>query len=168
MIPTIAKECSRFITESNGRYLVKNLPRNYLGFSKVKVRFKKQTTDFIESFNEAFKSKSHDLHQRAIFTYSDIEALDNDPDAEPFFVFPTDNYKIIFNPLVENSQNDYESYEKLSIQSDMVTDQLKLSYNSGSLMEAMEARCEIVIYGIPYYYAIRSSLIEDYKLFFGD
>lgn len=167
MIPTIASECSQFISESDGKCLVKNLPHAYQGFSKVKVRLKRQKTDFIENFNEAFKTKSHDLHQRAIFAYTNVEILSEESGYEPFYIFPINGYRIIFNPLVQNSQNDYKAYEKLSIDGDMVADQLKLSYEAGSLTEALSAKCEIVIYGVPYYYAIRSSLIEDYKLFFG-
>jgi hypothetical protein len=168
MIPTIANECSQFISESDGKYLVKNLPVSYQGFSKVKVRFKKQTTDFIENFNEAFKNKSHDLHQRAIFAYTDISLLTENRQQEPFYIFPINGYKVLFNPLVQNSENDFQSYEDLSIDGDIITDQLKISYEAGSLCEAMDSNCEVVLYGIKYYYAIRSSLISDYKLFFSE
>lgn len=166
MIPTISKECQQFLTESDGHYLVKYLPSVYEGFSKVKVRLGKNKTEFTENFNRAFEDTRPLLHQRAIFAYTDMAALGVcEPSLEPFYVFPVDGYKVLFNPAVK-AQSDYMEYDQLHIDGDIVSDQLKMSYQSGQLLEAIGARCEIIIYGISHYYALRSSLIEDYSLFF--
>jgi hypothetical protein len=167
MIPTISNECSQFLTESNGNYLVKQLPSAYQGFSKVKVRLGKNKKGFVENFNRAFEDRRPSLHQRAIFAHANINLLQETQErTEPFYIFPIDGYSIMFNPAVTDSSTDYTEYEKLHIDGDIVSDQLKMSYQSGSLSEALRSNCEIIIYGIPYYYALRSSLIEDYALFF--
>ena len=87
---------------------------------------------------------------------------------EPFYVFPIDGYKILFNPVVQNSQTDYKQYDTLDIDDQLVTDQLRLSYRTGTLHEATALNCEVIVYGISHYYALRASLIEDYKLFFNN
>jgi hypothetical protein len=166
MLPTISTECSQFLDDANGKYLVRSLPKKYEGFVKVKVRLKKQKTDFIESFNKAFKNKRSDLHQRAIFTYGDINTLKIEENEEPFFIFPINGYKLIFNPVVNHVQEDYSAYDKLSIEPDIISEQLKMSYRSGTLVEALNAKCEIVVYNIPYYYAVRASLVQNYLNFF--
>lgn len=171
MIPTISKECAQFLQESNGQCLIKKLPVKYQGFARVKVRLSKGKTEFTENFNRAFQTKTHELHQRSIFAYTDmevvLESIDS-PKMEPFYIFPVDGYKVLFNPAVQNSQTDYGDYDQLHIDGQLVTDQLKLSYKAGTLKEATESNCEVIIYGIPYYYAFRASLIEDYNLFFNN
>lgn len=163
MIPTIANECSQFITESTGRYVVKNLPKKYQGFSKVKVRVGKTKDKISENFNIAFKDRSYKIHERAIFAYTNINLLTNENDKEPFYIFPIDGYKILYNPEVKNLQTAYESIE---IDNDLMTDVLSMSYDSGELSEVISHQCEIIFYSIPYYYAIRSSLVDDYHAFF--
>ena len=171
MIPTISRECSQFLQESGGRCLVKSLPTKYQGFAKVKVRLKRYKTEFSENFNRAFENNTHELHHRSIFTYTNIAALSESTllhNVEPFYVFPINGYRVLFNPTVKNSQKDYKNYDQLHISGQLVSDQLQLSYKEGSLREATEANCEVILYGIPYYYAFRASLIEDYKLFFNE
>lgn len=162
MLPTIVNECSQFLTESDGNYIIKNLPRTHQGFAKIKVRLGKRKTKFTESFNRAFETTKHDLHHRAIFAYTNDSLLQEDSNLEPFFIFPINGYEFIYNPMVCNSSEDYS---KINMSSDLITDLLKLSYQTGTLSEALQFKCEIVFYGIPYYYAIRQSLIEDYHNF---
>jgi hypothetical protein len=170
MIPTIANECGQFLQESNGQYLIKNLPTKYQGFAKVKVRLSKGTTNFTENFNRAFKNRKYHLHQSSIFAYTSAKILEgvSTINAEPFYIFPIDGYKVLFNPAVKNIGDDYGDYDQLHIDGQLVTDQLKLSYQAGTLREANESNCEVIIYGISYYYALRVSLIEDYQLFFNN
>lgn len=171
MIPTISKECGQFLRESNGQYLIKALPTIYQGFAKVKVRISKRTSNFAENFNRAFENKKYHLHQRSIFVYTSagtLTEMDTTSDVEPFYIFPTDGYKVLFNPTVKNIGDDYSDYDQLHIDGQLVSDQLKLSYQAGTLQEATKSNCEVIIYGISYYYALRASLIEDYKLFFNN
>lgn len=166
MIPTLREECFEFLNESNGNYLVKNLPKKYQGFARVKVRLGRTKNQFEENFNQAFESRKKRLHQSGIFAYPDITWLEPQSEAEPFYIFPINGYQLIFNPVVKNSKNDYDFVDDMHISQQIITDQLQISYQSGTLLEAMEHKCEIIIYGIPYYYAIRATLIDDYKQFF--
>lgn len=171
MIPTISRECSQFLKESNGQCLIKKLPKEYQGFARVKVRISKGRTGLIENFNRAFKEETHELHQRSIFAYTNMQMVEesiDSPKLEPFYVFPIDGYKIMFNPAVQNLHTDYEDYDQLHIDGELVADQLKLSYYTGTLLEATKSNCEVIIYGIPYYYALRASLIDNYNTFFNN
>jgi hypothetical protein len=163
ILPTIKKECSDFLNESNGEYIVKNLPKNYDGFAKVKVRLGKKSTKFSKNFNTAFRDKMSKLYQRAIFTYTDISKLESIIIEEPFFIFPINGYKYIFNPEIEDSKKDYN---ELNINDILIAELLELSYQNNNLNEAFNYKCEIIFYNISYYYAIRASIVEDYKLFF--
>lgn len=164
MIPTIANECSEFLDASNGHYIVKNLPNHHQGFTKVKVRLGKSRTDFSKSFNKAFEETRHGLHESAIFGYTDIDLLTESPATELFYIFPINGFKFIYNPEVENSDVDYTN---IGVSGDLITDLLQLSYQTGSLREAVKSKCEIIFYGIPYYYALRESIVTDYVEFFG-
>lgn len=170
MIPTISNECSQFLRESEGRYLIKNLPCKYEGFARVKVRVSKGKTKFTESFNSAFENKKYHLHQRSIFAYTDYSILTemSAPNKEPFYVFPIDGYEVLFNPVVQSIRTDYKEFEQLHIDGRLVEDQLKMSYKAGTLREAIDSHCEVIIYGISHYYALRASLVEDYATFFND
>lgn len=168
MIPTISNECSQFLKESNGQYLVKNLPKKYQGFAKVKVRLRKQKTGFGENLNKAFEDEKSHLHQRSVFAYTDTSMLSDTPDTEPFYIFPIDGYSVMFNPVIKDAEKDYNQYNELKIDNEIISDQLKISYQTGSISEAINSSCEIIIYGIPYYYALRVSLVEDYNLFFNN
>ena len=161
MIPTIENECSEFLDSSNGHYIVKNLPIHHQGFAKVKVRLGKAKTDFAESFNRAFESTRHGLHESAIFGYTDAGLLHPNNSTELFYIFPINGFKFIYNPVVEDSNTDYNG-----VSGELVSDLLQLSYQTGTLSEAMKSKCEIIFYGIPYYYALRKSIVTDYAEFF--
>lgn len=158
MIPVIASECSQFLSECNDNYIIKPLPKTYHGFCKVKVRFGNRQNDFTDSFNEAFKDNSRELHKRAIFAYTDNRIVSASDDEDPFYIFPINGYKLLYNPIIQNSE---EAYSDIGINNALITELLKLSYTSGNLAEAFSHNCEIIIYNIPYYYAIRSSILDD-------
>lgn len=173
MLPTLINECSQFLTSSYGLPLQKNLPIHSDGFRKVKVRKKKKlNSDFIELFNEVFEDHE-DLYQRAIFassvTPNPIDTL------EPFYIFPIDGFKFVYAENVSNTSDTYkEVFDKLMRNLDNVQgieiflDVLRFNYKKDDLRLGIESGSEIIIYGIPYYYAIRKSIIDDYRKFFYD
>jgi len=174
MLPTIEKECSIFLKESNGYPLLKNLPTNNDGFRKVKVRKKKNVSDNLTNvFNETFKDYN-DLLQRAIFAYT-IISFDpsEDLEYEPFYIFPINGYKFLYAEGVVNTTESYkntldkllETYGENGIKT--FQELLKYQYSFTKLGDALNSYSEIIIYDIPYYYAIRYSLIEDYQKFVG-
>lgn len=162
MIPTINEECGEFLKQSNGNYLIKNLPRNYMGFTRVKVRLSRKRTQFIEDFNRAFDDKRKEFYGSSIFAYSRKELLVEEEGKEPFYIFPIDGFKHIYNPLVSNVEDELNCPELKG----MVTELLDISYVTEPLHKALSNSCEIIFYNIPYYYAVRKSLVGNYHKFF--
>lgn len=164
--------CTDFLNESNGLPLLKNLPLNYNDLHKVKVRWKKSVNTFSEAFNHAFKHEQDGLRQRAIFTNgagSLQEAADNQ---EPFYIFPIDGYKYTYSKEVENSSEEYKKtfdavFEQFGNDKgqaiDIITELLKFTYTNNNLREGIEQGAEIIIYNIPFYYAVRVSKFEEYN-----
>jgi hypothetical protein len=172
MLPTITEECSQFLQESNGFPLLKNLPVDNHGFRKVKVRKKKkQQNVLIEAFNETFNNHSN-LMERSIFAHgmnSFIPVCSDE--VEPFYIFPINGYKFLFAENVANTTEVYkttlatliENYGEKGLK--IFKEVLKYQYTFDNLIEGLATNSEIIIYDIPYYYAIRYSLIENYENF---
>jgi len=168
----IKTTCINFINESNNLPLLKNLPINYNDLHKVKVRWKKSVNTFSEAFNQAFKHEQGGLRQRAIFTNgaSSLQAVLDDQ--EPFYVFPIDGYKYTYSKEVENSSEEYKKtfdavFEQFGNDKgqaiDIITELLRFTYANNNLHEGIEQGAEIIIYNIPFYYAVRTSKFEDYN-----
>jgi len=167
----IMAQCSRFLEESAGLPIVKYLPENYNDFQKVKVRKRKQTNSFSDMFNRAFTHELEGLRERSIFanglaTYEQTMVENSDP----FYIFPIDGYKYLYSKEVENSTQEYKAVLE-SILGEMgeksgkavFTDLLRFTYISEDLSEGIESGAEIIIYGIPYYYAVRKSQVDNYN-----
>ena len=172
----IIKECSEFIKESQGSPLIKLLPAIGSDSRKIKVRAKKHSSKFNDLFNSVF-SEHADLRSRCIFahgkTYSSTLVETSDESLDLFYVLPINGYKYMYTPDVTNSYETYTEslnllYEKVSTdQADaMFKDILKFSYVNSNLVEGIENGCEIILYGIPYYYAIRTSSVKSYSTLF--
>jgi hypothetical protein len=165
MIPTISKECGQFLEESKMIPLIKMLPSKGETFRRVKVRKKDWDSTFISSFNKAFNTYKN-LMQRSVISQNVLENIDG---KEMFYIFPIDGYKFLYSPLVDNSKNHYESlFNKLSDclkenSADMFVDIIRNQYVSENLGMALKNNYELIIYDIPYYYALRKSIVDDYK-----
>ena len=171
MIPTLLNECSDFLIQSNGLPLIKNLPKSYEGFKKVKVRKKHNTKQYVETFNESFTSYN-DILNRSVFANTAEQCTD---DREPFYIFPTNDFKFMYNPLVDNTQIHYEksfntitSWLNESDGKKVFSDVIKTHFISNDLEFGISSKSEIIIYGINYYDGLRKSLIDDYKKFIYD
>ena len=172
MLPTIEKECSEFLSASKGFPLLKNLPVDNHGFRKVKVRKKKKKqNELLNAFNETFNSHA-DLMERSVFSHS-ILSFDpaNSDGLEPFYIFPIDGYKFMYAYNVSNTTEAYretlstlvENYGEKGIKT--FKEVLRYQYSFDNLVEALTSNSEIIIYDIPYYYALRCSLVENYENF---
>ncbi len=171
----IAERCSDFIAESDGHPLLKNLPSEYGDYHKVKVRLRKNrkqdTREFAERFNNAFKDSVRNLRERAIFSNGVATfRVSEDPDQEPFFIFPVDGYDYMYSREVENSSTNYKSafdsiLEQLGTNEaeNIITELLKFNYTQDKLTEGIESGSEIIIYNIPYFYAIRVQTVDNYQ-----
>lgn len=170
VLTTIRSQCENFLAETDGLPLLKNLPSSYDDFHKVKVRKRKRTGDFVETFNEAFDEEFSELRQRAIFANGEVSLKESTNDEEPFYIFPINGYKYMFCTEVQNSNQQYQSVFE-SILSTLETtaaeetfrDLLKFSYKSTDIVEGITSGAEIIIYGIPYYYAVRQSMFVEYE-----
>lgn len=167
-IHIIQESCSQFLTESAGLPLFKALPRTYGTFHKVKARMKKRNDNVGEAFNKAFETKYTKLSQRAIFAYTQLQQINEN--VEPFYVFPINGYKFLYSKEVTNSSSDYkevidtlfEQFDNSSKAVEIVTDLLKYTYSSHNLHEGLSSESEIILYGIPYYYAVRVHDVPQY------
>lgn len=155
----IIQECSTFIKESQGLPLLKNFPTQYDDFHKVKMRQRKKHDEFYKTFNEAFNNPN--LRQRSITVNGESTFIPESKDLEPFYVFPIDNYKFLYSLEVTNSKQDYREAFELVVETfhdkEIVEDLLKYSYTSKNLLEGIEHGSEIIIYNVPYCYAVRVS-----------
>ena len=163
----INQVCSIFVEESKGLPLLKNLSTKYFDIQKVKVRKKNSSNTFVNTFNEAFEEELDNLHQRAVFANGLDSFEPADPISEglePFYIFPINGYRFMYSSEVENSNQDYKKvfdsmFEQFGDErgKDVVTDLLKFTYCHENLYEGIEKGSEIIIYNIPYFYAIRAT-----------
>ncbi len=170
MLPTITQECGLFLLESKGKPLVKALPRHSDGYRKVKVRKKKTKDEFVHKFNESFFTEFNDIRNRAVFVNGQQP---QSPDVEDFYIFPIDGYRFMYSPEVFNSSELYkDTFDKLIRTAgknngmEIFTEMLQLSYTYDDLPRAIDSGCEIIIYDISHYYAVRKSLVDDYSNWF--
>jgi len=168
----LAHECSDFL--SSCKYpLIKVLKKetNCRNIKKVKVRTKRRKDTFIKHFNEAF-SMHNNIHGRSVFCNGKHSEIRND-EYEKVYVFPINGFRFLYNPDVEY----HLEYEKIrnqiqestslpSTEADkLFIDMLEYSYknNNISLSDAAFNGNEIIIYNIPYYYAIRKNKFQYYE-----
>jgi hypothetical protein len=157
----IINECSQFIEESGGSPLFRALPVTYPDMHKVKVR-KKKTNSINESFDRAFNEYHPLLRQRAVFTHGSVSDIVLERDTEPFFVYPIDGYKFMYSVNVTNSSQQYQQVFESIIDTvgdtngpSTISDMLKFTYVHDHISEGIASGAEIVLFNIPYYYAIR-------------
>jgi len=174
-INLISEECSQFIQEVGDTPLLKNFPDTYDDFHKVKVRKRKQRKQdpkgFSKMFNKAFEDSIHNLRERAIFAYSQDTFLESvDPTQEAFYIFPIDGYEFMYSKEVQNSSVNYKTafdsiMEQLGTNEggNIISELLKFNYTNNNLIEGIQSGSEIIIYNIPYFYAIRKRSVSDYN-----
>lgn len=162
----ILVECSTFLEMSGGLPLLKNLPCHYEDFRKVKMRMRKKKAkdDFAKTFNEAFDEIPH-LRQRAMFANGPSSFLAESGEREPFYVFPTNGFKFMYSLEVTNSSTDYMKafdtiLEQFHGDNKLMEQVLKYTYTQEHLVEGIEHGSEIILYNMPYCYAIRKSVGE--------
>ena len=167
----VVEYCSDFINESEGMPLFKSLPASYNDVHRVKVRFHKKKNEFTETFNQAFTDEIMNLRQRAIFASGSPSTIQVEESMEMFYIFPKNGYKFLYNKEVANSNEDYrQAFDTILEQLggnnqeaiQIIADLLKYTYTSQNLVEGIENGSEIILYNIPFYYAVRSSSFPEY------
>lgn len=153
----IAAECQSFLNSGAQSPLFKLLPESGPTFYKVKIRHKRPD-ELGEAFSKAFDE--HKLRERSVFTHSKLP-LSLSPELVPYCVFPIDGFKYLYCLNVLNSHHDYRQVlvrlrEQVGDSALAVTaDLIKLNYHSEGLSTGIKHGAEIVLYNIPYYYALR-------------
>jgi hypothetical protein len=171
---TIIRDCSEFLKQSNGKPLVKFLPKEGPDQRKIKVRKRKTDSKFDKVFNTVF-SQHPDLRQRAVFCSgaSGLREEDAEADLEPFYVFPPDGFKYIYSPNVYRSSIQYQDTldrfldvmgENAAIET--FKEVLKYDYIGSNLIDGIGQGCEIIVYNVPYFFAIRTSSVNKYSTLF--
>lgn len=167
-VQLLKSECSQFLNEAASLPLLKPLPATYYNFHKVKVRLQKRKDSVTDVFEQAFGQTFVNLRQRAVFAYPSPQPLTEGFDQ--FYVFPVNGYKHMYSKEITNSSNDYkrvvdtvfQQFEDQQQASEIVSDLLKYTYSGASLQEGIVSDSEIILYGIPYYYAVRASACQGY------
>ncbi len=172
IFPTIKTECSEFIRDSKGIPMYKMLPSHREPFIKVKARHKKaKEFPLAEAFNNAFSNIYPNIFYRSIFCNTIEDKADG---LEKYYVFPINGYKFLYCNSVKNTTEAYKSAmlgvldimvenEAISLLSTVLAD----DYVNDNLHTALERECEIIVYNIPYFYAIKCSFFtekDDYNL----
>lgn len=171
MIKTVTEECSEFLHESHKHPMLKNLSRSLDDFCKVKVRKQKKTTEIDKIFNNTFDY--YLLKQRCVISYTENTLPKPTQDQEPFFIFPINGYRVLHSKIVAENERPYgevlDSLQKeigMNSSKEILSDVMKFNYSDDNLHKALRKDCEIIIYNIPFYYAIRKSSINNYKKLF--
>jgi len=169
-IDLIKKHCTHFLEESEGFPVFRNLPNTYEDFRKVKVRKRKHSNGFSDTFNGAFKDELNDLRERAIFANGSANLEQNiNENTDSFYIFPINGYKFLYSKEVSNSTENYKQvfeaiFDQMGEESakGVFTDLLRFTYMTEDLAAGIESGAEIILYGIPYYYVIRESCVDSY------
>lgn len=163
MFREISLNCQQFLEESGGLPLVKWCPRTYADVQRVKVRKRKQCSDFDSAFNEVFADVYPSIRQRSIIVNNERGTR-----TDQFYVFPSDGYKLIYSPTITNSAQQYgDTFTDIKKSLSEVTgteifqDILKYGYTSGTMNEALVDSSEIIVYNIPYFYVARCHIEYD-------
>ncbi|QDJ96522.1 hypothetical protein Xoosp13_336 [Xanthomonas phage Xoo-sp13] len=150
--------------------MIKALPKHTDGYRKVKVRKRKIKEEFEKTFNDSFFTEFNDIRNRAVFVNGTQNATE---DTELFYIFPIDGYRFMYSPEVFNSTELYkDTFDRLIRTAgkndgmDIFQEILQLSYTYDDLAKGIDIGCEIIIYDISHYYAIRKSLVDDYSNMF--
>lgn len=173
-ITRLSAECSEFLSLSRGLPLIKALPADGEFIRKVKVRKKKSSDDFVSKFNSAFDDMYNNLYGRSIFCNG--EHAESTLGKEQFYVFPINGFSFLFNPSVSYHKEYQELYEKMIKYmpveecQKVFVDIISYSYKESNvnLNEAILTKKEIILFGIPYYYAIRVDRFPDYTVLLND
>lgn len=166
----IISECQEFLETSDHLPLYKNLPSSYEDVHRVKVRKRKNQSDFSKYFNEAFEDEFAELRQRAVFANGISSLKEHEHNEEPFYVFPINGFKFLYSTEVQNSNRQYQTVFEAVIENldentaeETLKDLLKFTYKSSMLQEGIASGAEIILYNIPYYYAVRVTSVASYE-----
>lgn len=166
---SIIKECSEFLESSNGRPIFRMLPTAGEGFRKIKIRKKtRHNKEFERYFDMAFREQYKDLRLRSMIAQTKpLTSVSSG--MEEFYIFPPNGFQVMFNKQVESYVEYIDSLQDVIASSNNAEELLRslfrYTYTNGDIGDAIAHGSDILIYDIPYYYAVRKSLFPDYSSF---
>lgn len=171
-IRVLRNSCDQYIS-MNESPLLKNVLGKEEAFARIKVRFHRRTSDFISVFNDVLAQKYNipNLHQRSVFANGTTSFVPLE-EATPYYVFPINGFKFMYSPSIQSSDNEYRSiFETLLEKCDgdepqaasFLKDLMSYNYVSEDLEQGVVDGCEIILYNIPYYYAVNAVNFPDYQ-----
>lgn len=153
----IKNECSQFIQESGGLPLTKTLSENTPTIKKVKVRHRKGKHVLGEMLDNTFDEA---LQSKAVF------CSPHDEDNQ-YYIFPPNGYQFLYsNEIKDSSIHSQYIYDQIlqSLNEEDATsifkEMLKISYTNENLFEGLQSKSEIILFDIPYFYAISTDAID--------
>ena len=168
----IVRECSDFLKAADGLPLIKMLPTEGSAERRVRVRKKKSTTPFDEAFNNVFIDHP-DVRQRCILTNGSHALKRDDTTLEAFYIFPLNGFKFLYSTRVSNSSEEYgAAFNNLCESMDedqakkIIGEVISYDYKSDDLFTGLLSGCEIILFGIPAYYAISANSVKSYSTLF--
>lgn len=170
MFNSIKKECSEFLKLSNGLPLLKNLNKKDKLIRREKVRMKKnKNLDLNNIINKIYK-EHHNLIQRSILAHGafGFEPIIDDY-KEPCYIFPINGFKFMYTPYINDTINEYKntlSNIPKSMEFDLFKDIIINNYSHDNLEKGLKENNEIIIYNIPYYYAVNCEYVDEYIKYF--
>lgn len=168
----INEYCKSFLEESQGLPLVKNLSTANI-VDRIKVRQRNFQSIIGDSFNEAFGDvyNKANLYQTVVFV-NGLSVPLQEEGKEPYYVFPIDGYEYLYCEQIRDTNRDYhttfgELFELLGEDKNrtkiLLKDLMRNTYTNISLIEAINSRCEILLFNIPYFYAVKVSKVTNYQ-----
>lgn len=156
---SIELECSNYIKDYIPIY--KLLPPGEI-FRKIKVRNKSNHLfDIEQRIDEAFSCKYKNLSLRSVIGATDRNSIIPDPELRLFNIYPVNGYKILYNPIGASYVDIIEPLDSVSDNIDSSNELFHLTFIEGSLSDAKQVSSDVIIYGIKYFYAIESTLVDE-------
>ena len=147
-------QCEQFLFESRGYPLIVELNRKVKldCFRQIKLRWKKNKA------YQVYQQIIPDLQTSKAFWPIRFAPLSN----TTYYIFPINNFKFAYNPAIENL---YDCIVDNADDNELLT-ALKLTYNSTMLSTGLQNQREIVLYNIPYCFAVKTTCIPNYSEFY--
>lgn len=154
-------ECQDFLNTHPTVPLIKWVPNDAVDDCiKIKLRYKKHSTDFDRFFNNAL---SHDnLRQQCIFIENDEKK-----DHSPFIIIPPNGYKYVYSTLIDRSETLNETLLKplLNLKCEktietLFKEVLTSHYTDVNLEEALLNDREIILYNVSHVYGFAATVFD--------
>lgn len=172
MLKTLEDDCQQFLNDLPNKPLVKSLPKLGDSFRKVKARKRKIHSTLDRLMHTSFQTIQKRIISTAITAYN-TEIFENiSKDHEEFFIFPIDNYKILCCNSITNYKKQFDlclnnllKISDIKFAANSILELLQTNYDEiNSFKELKDRNVEMLIYNIPYFYAVRCSSVENYEI----